>query len=95
MQVVSITSPMVGNSDFVKAFQPLEQEGRLCYLRIVNDDDVVPKDVYYYTSLVVPTLPTMSATVDSSPGVASSSYRHCGMEVLCLTKDAIVFNEFI
>lgn len=71
---------MVGNSDFVQAFQSLEQEGRLCHLRIVNADDVVP------------TLPTVSATVASSPDVASSIYWHCGIK-LRLTKDSFTITH--
>lgn len=39
---ISIASPKVGNSEFCKAFEYLESQGRLRHIRVVNGGDVIP-----------------------------------------------------
>jgi len=41
IQIFSIASPLIGNRDFLLAFQCLEREGRLQHLRICKEEDMI------------------------------------------------------
>ena len=71
IRVISVASPIVGDGEFLKAFQSLERLGRLRHLRIANAEDVVTlipgaavKIVRYSKGLMK---------------IRSDIYRHCGI----------------
>ena len=48
---VSIASPYVGGSNFLEAFQELERLGRLRYLRVANQGDLVSIEPFFTINL--------------------------------------------
>jgi len=68
IRCIGIASPKVGNEDFRAAFELLEEQNKIRYLRIVNDKDLIPMMPEQHLPLTKPLL-------------RKQVYRHVGIEL--------------
>lgn len=80
VRVISVASPYVGNSKFLKSFQSLERHKRLQHIRVANVGDLVPLG-----PIVAPKLGMISPIMALKNG-AGNLYQHCGMNILLRQK---------
>lgn len=80
---VSVASPKVGSESFRKAFQLLEEQGKLRHLRIANERDPVTLSPPASSKLMLLSLSPVALAVTStlSSHVQDEVYKHVGLKL--------------
>merc|ERR1719223_353706 len=76
VHVISVASPLLGNIEFLLAFQLMERKKKIQHLRITNAEDLVTLG-----PMVAPTPLSMVSPLAAAVSGNQNSYKHCGIQL--------------